>query len=171
MLQRVVCAPRPQLRLSMDIYQRYGPALVRKARRLLANEADALDVVQALFIDLLTKGRTDVDLPYLYHAVTRRCLNWLRDERNRARLLSQQQPTLQGAARISPDTQVLGLKTLGLLAQRLDPNVLETLVYRHLDEMGVEEIGELMRVSRKTVAARLKLAEQAVQEMRDRGEA
>lgn len=155
----------------MDSYQRYGPALVRKARRLLANEADALDVVQGLFIDLLQKGRTEVDLPYLYHAVTRRCLNWLRDERNRARLLAQQQPALHAAARISPDTQVLGLKALGVLAQRLDPNVLETLVYRHVDEMGVEEIGELMRVSRKTVAARLKLAELAVREMRDRGEA
>lgn len=155
----------------MDSYQRYGPALVRKARRMLANEADALDVVQALFIDLLQKGRTEVDLPYLYHAVTRRCLNWLRDERNHARLLAREQPTLQGAPRISPDTQVLGLKTLGLLAQRLDPNVLETLVYRHVDEMGVEEIGEIMRVSRKTVSARLKLAELAVREMRERGEA
>jgi RNA polymerase sigma-70 factor, ECF subfamily len=155
----------------MDSYQRYGPALVRKARRLLANEADALDVVQALFIDLLQKGRTEVDLPYLYHAVTRRCLNWLRDERNRARLLAQEQPTLQGAPRISPDTQVLGLGALALLAQRLDPDVLATLIYRHLDEMDVEEIGEVMGVSRKTVGARLKLADLAVREMRERGEA
>ena len=155
----------------MDIYQRYGPALVRKARRMLANEADALDVVQGLFIDLLQKGKTEVDLPYLYQAVTRRCLNWLRDERNRARLLAGERSSLMASARISPDTQVLGLRALDLLAGRLDASVLETLVYRYFDEMGVEEIGEVMRVSRKTVSARLKLAEQAVREMRERGEA
>jgi RNA polymerase sigma-70 factor (ECF subfamily) len=155
----------------MDIYQRYGPALVRKARRVLGNEADALDVVQGLFIELLQKGRTDVDLPYLYHAVTRRCLNWLRDQKNRARLLLEEQPLLNGAASISPDTQVLGLRALTVLSERLDASVVETLVYRRFDEMGVEEIGEVMRVSRKTVAARLKLAEFAVREMRERGEA
>ncbi len=54
----------------MEIYRRYGPALVRKAQRLLGSDADARDVVQTLFVDLFAAGRSEVDLPYLYRAVT-----------------------------------------------------------------------------------------------------
>ncbi len=50
----------------MDISLRYGPALVRKAQRLLASRADAQDVAQALFLDLLCSGRSEVELPYLF---------------------------------------------------------------------------------------------------------
>ena len=43
----------------MDIYRRYGPALLRKATRLLGNRDDALDVVQGLFTDLFERGAVD----------------------------------------------------------------------------------------------------------------
>jgi RNA polymerase sigma-70 factor (ECF subfamily) len=67
----------------MELYQRYGPALLRKAARLLGNEADAQDVVQGLFVEMLRRRDMDRDLPYLYRSVTNRCLNFLRDSGNR----------------------------------------------------------------------------------------
>ena len=71
----------------MEAYRRYGQALVRKATRMLGNPEDARDIVQNLFADLHQRAEPVLDLPYLYRAVTNRCLTFLRDEKNRARLL------------------------------------------------------------------------------------
>jgi RNA polymerase sigma factor (sigma-70 family) len=149
--------------LPVDSYTRYGPALLRKARRLLRNEDDARDAVQSLFLALLQDGQQPSDLPYLYRVLTHRCLNLLRDEKNRARLLERETPALRGTVRIGPDAAALGMDTLQKLSQRVDEAVMETLVYRYLDEMGQEEIASVMSVSRKTVQNRLAKAEAELQ--------
>jgi RNA polymerase sigma-70 factor (ECF subfamily) len=146
----------------VESYRRYGPALLRKARRLLRNEEDALDAVQALFVELLQDPAKPHDLPYLYRMLTHRCLNLLRDERNRARLLERETPALRGPVRIAPDALTLGIDTLQRLGERVDSAVMETLVYRYVDEMGQEEIASVMSVSRKTVQNRLARAEEAL---------
>jgi RNA polymerase sigma factor (sigma-70 family) len=139
----------------VESYRRYGPALLRKARRLLRNEEDARDALQGLFVDFLTRGEEPGDLPLLYRALTHRCLNLLRDERNRARLLQRETTLLQGGARVGPDTLTLGLDALLKLQLRVDESVMETVVYRFVDELGLEEIAQVMQVSRKTVQNRL----------------
>jgi RNA polymerase sigma factor (sigma-70 family) len=147
----------------VDSYRHYGPALLRKARRLLCNEEDARDAVQTLFLELLQDGTKPTDLPYLYRMLTHRCLNLLRDRRNRARLLERETPLLRGPVRIAPDTHALGLDALRKLAEQVDEAVMETVVYRFFDDMGQEEIASLMSVSRKTVQNRLARAEQALE--------
>lgn len=154
----------------MDAYRRYGPALLRKARRLLRNEDDALDVVQSLFVDLVARGEEPKDLPYLYRAVTHRCLNVLRDGKNRARLLERETEALRGPVRIAPDAQALGLDVLTKLSKHVEEPVMETLVYRFFDDMGQEEIATVMGVSRKTVQNRLERAERALAELSAGGE-
>ncbi|MFT3925940.1 MAG: sigma-70 family RNA polymerase sigma factor [Myxococcales bacterium] len=144
----------------MESYRRYGPALLRKARRLLRNEEDARDALQGLFVDFLARGEEPRELPYLYRAITHRCLNLLRDDRNRARLLERESPVLAGAAQLAPDTVSLGLDALLKLQRCVDETVMETVVYRFVDEMGLEEIAEVMQVSRKTVQNRLARAQQ-----------
>lgn len=64
--------------------------------------------------------------------------------------------------RIAPDTHTLGLDTLRRLSQSVDVEVMETVVYRYIDEMGQEEIAQVMSVSRKTVQNRLGRAEAAL---------
>ena len=146
----------------MDSYRRYGPALLRKARRLLRNEDDARDAVQTLFLELLQRPEPTLDLFFLYRALTHRCLNMLRDERNRARLLERESPSLRGSSRIAPDAEVLGLDVLCKLSLVVEESVMETLVYRFFDEMGLEEIAGVMSVSRKTVQNRLTRAGEAL---------
>ena len=63
------------------LYPTVAPALVRSCTRLLGNRADAEDVVQQLFVDLIHRGRTDLDLPYLHRAATNRSLNRIRDHK------------------------------------------------------------------------------------------
>jgi RNA polymerase sigma-70 factor (ECF subfamily) len=146
----------------MDSYRRYGPALVRKAERLLQNGEDARDVVQALFLDLLERGAETSDLPYLYRAVTNRCLNLIRDRNTRARLLAHKDDALRGPVRVSCEARVVDLDLLLKLGGELDAESCEMLVYRYVDDMGLDEIAELTGKSRKTVGKRLEQARAAV---------
>ncbi|MCU0663434.1 MAG: sigma-70 family RNA polymerase sigma factor [Myxococcota bacterium] len=142
----------------MESYERYGPAVRRKCERMLRSPEDAEDVVQSLFVDLLSRGRTDVDLPYLYRAATNRCLNIMRDTQRRLRLLEREHHAAP-EPRAMIDDRVAGLNLLARIVERLDAQTAEVLVYRFLDEMELEEIAGLTGVSRKTVSKRLKKIE------------
>ena len=149
----------------MELYQRYGPALVRKAARLLGNEADAQDVVQGLLVEMIRKGGGARDLPYLYRAINNRCLNFLRDSSNRERLLQKQEAALRGPVRTRCDDVVLGVDLVCKLIDRLDEKCGEVLIYRYFDDLTQDEIAELSGTSRKTVGARLARIREAVKEL------
>lgn len=140
----------------MELYRRYGPALLRKAERMLQDRDEAQDLVQGLFLDLLQHPRAAADLPYLYRAITNRCLNHLRDRRNQGRLLSEHDRTLQALGRTRLDDLVLDRRLLANLARRLDDRTWEILVYHLIDDMTQEEIAVLLGISRKTIVRRLK---------------
>jgi RNA polymerase sigma factor (sigma-70 family) len=150
-----------------DTLARYRPALCRKARRMLGSAADAEDVVQTVFVELVQRGHVTADLPYLFRAVTSRCLNLVRDQGNRHRLLERQAPTLRGAVRTRCDDQVIGTDLMLKLVDRLDAPAAEVLVYRYFDDLTQDEIAALQDVSRKTVAARLERVRQAVRALID----
>lgn len=136
-------------------YRAYGPALVRKAERMLRNREDATDVVHALFVDLIPRWTTDVDLPYLYRAITNRCLNVVRDRGTRARLLEREQQSVAPVARVTLEDQVVGVGLIAALVDRLDQGHLEVLVARFVDDMTQEEIAVHLQLSRKTIGKRL----------------
>jgi RNA polymerase sigma-70 factor (ECF subfamily) len=151
----------------MEAYRRYGPALLRKAKRMLHNPVDAEDVVQGLFVDLLQSGgqagpgAAQLELGYLYRAVTHRCLNVLRDAQNRRRLLDQREAPAT-LARTTCEERAIDLDLLLKLSAQLDQLSCEMLVYRFIDDMTQEEIAELTGYSRKTVGKRLDDARSAV---------
>lgn len=140
---------------AIDVYRKYGRALRRKAERILLSSDDAGDIVQELFVDIVARNTPNVDLPYLYRAVTNRCLNLIRDRDNRRRLLDLQQPTLRGAARSRCDDQVIGLDLIAKLSDSLDDDCLEVLVCRFVDDMSQQETAELLGTSRKTIGKRI----------------
>jgi RNA polymerase sigma factor (sigma-70 family) len=140
----------------MEAYRRYGPSLVRKAERMLQDRDEAQDLVQALFVDLLQRPETPADLPYLYRAVTHRCLNHLRDRRNQGRLLSGHGETLRGPVRTRLDERVVDRQLLASLADRIDAQAWEILVCHYVDDMTQDEIASLIGASRKTVVRRLR---------------
>jgi RNA polymerase sigma-70 factor (ECF subfamily) len=136
-------------------YRTYGPALVRKAQRLLRNREDAIDIVHALFAELLPKWNRDVDLPYLYRAVTNRCLNAIRDRQTRARLLEREGSSVAPLGRVQLEDEVVGVGLLAALGDRLDGGHMEVLVARFVDDMTQEEIAAHLGLSRKTIGKRL----------------
>jgi len=139
----------------MDAYLRYAPALQRKAERILQSRADAQDVVQSLFLELLQSPETPKDLAYLYRAVTHRCLNLLRDQKTRARLLQEHDALLRGPTRTSCEARTIDLQLLGKLVQSLDQAHAEVLICHYFDDMPQEEVASLLGISRKTVGLRL----------------
>jgi RNA polymerase sigma-70 factor (ECF subfamily) len=136
-------------------YRTYGPALVRKAERVLRSREDAIDIVHTLFADLIPRWSKDVDLPYLYRAVTNRCLNVIRDRGTRARLLEREQTAAAPVGRVRLDDQIVGVGLLAALADRLDEAHMEVLVARFVDDMTQEEIAAHLDLSRKTIGKRL----------------
>ena len=148
-------------------YRTWGPALVRKAERILRSREDAVDVVHALFVDLIPRWSRDVDLPYLYRAVTNRCLNVVRDRGTRARLLEREARIAAPVGRVRLDDQVVGVGLIAALADRLDPGHLEVLVARFVDDMTQEEIAEHLGLSRKTIGKRLDRIRTEVLDLRE----
>jgi RNA polymerase sigma-70 factor, ECF subfamily len=148
-------------------YRAWGPALVRKAERILRSREDAVDVVHALFVDLIPRWSHDVDLPYLYRAVTNRCLNVVRDRGTRARLLEREQQAAAPIARVRLDDQIVGVGLIAALADRLDQVHMEVLVARFVDDMTQDEIAEHLGVSRKTIGKRLDRIRDAVIALRE----
>jgi RNA polymerase sigma-70 factor (ECF subfamily) len=136
---------------------------------MLGNRPDAEDVVQTLFVDLYRKGRTDVDLPYLYRAATTRSLNVLRDRRRRQTLLDRHGGVL--APRGShPEEQVISAEFLAVLVGRLAPLSAEILVYHYQDHMTQDEIGEAVGLSRKTVGKKLQEVRSVVEALANAGQ-
>ena len=144
----------------------FGPALVRKAERLLRSREDAVDVVHALFADLIPTWTPAVDLPYLYRAVTNRCLNLVRDRGTRARLLAREPTAAAPVGRVRLDDEIVGLGLIAALAERLDDAHLQVLVCRFVDDMTQDEIAAQLGVSRKTVGKRLDRIRDAVTALR-----
>jgi len=136
---------------------------------MLQNTEDAEDIVQGLFVDMLKKKQTDLDLPYLYRAVTNRCINFLKYRENRRRLLAKQDQVLRGPVRIRCDELAVGLDMLTKLVDRLDKKSVEILIYRYFDDLTQEEIADLMKLSRKTVGKRLNKVRTLVGELARNG--
>lgn len=144
---------------------------MRKAERMLRSREDAVDVVHALFADLLPSWTSDVDLPYLYRAVTNRCLNLVRDRGTRARLLEREATAAAPLGRVRLDDEIVGVGLLAALTERLDEAHLQVLVCRFIDDMTQEEIAGHLGVSRKTIGKRLDRIRDAVTALRGGKEA
>jgi RNA polymerase sigma-70 factor (ECF subfamily) len=152
-------------------YRAFGPALVRKAERILKSRDDAVDIVHALFVDLIPRWTSAVDLPYLYRAVTNRCLNAVRDRGTRARLLERDAVAAAPIARVRLDDEIVGLRLIAALADRLDDGHMEVLVARFVDDMTQEEIAAHLGLSRKTIGKRLDRIRDEVIALRGEAEA
>jgi RNA polymerase sigma factor (sigma-70 family) len=148
-------ARNPEAQAPQTAYRAWGPALVRKAERILRNREDAVDVVHALFVDLIPRWNSEMDLPYLYRAITNRCLNVVRDKSTRARLLEREQVAAAPVARVRVDDQIVGVGLIAALADRLDQAHMEVLVGRFVDDMTQEELAAHLGLSRKTIGKRL----------------
>jgi RNA polymerase sigma-70 factor (ECF subfamily) len=138
-------------------YRSHGPAVLRRARSILGNEADAREVVQELFTSLLARpeqfsGQGSL-MAFLYRATTNLCLNRLRNARNRLRLLDERGPPASSQA---PQAENRAL--LRQVLARLPEDQAQALIFYYLDEMSQSEIAALLGCSRRHVGNLLERA-------------
>ncbi len=140
------------------LYQLHGHHVLRRARRLLASEEEARDVLQELFLSLVQapqqfEQRSSVTT-WLYSATTHLCLNRIRNRKNRERVLAAGMPEPAVASARAEEA----VQASDLLAA-LPDELAQAAVYYYIDESTHEEIARLMGCSRRHVGdllARLK---------------
>lgn len=142
-----------------ELYVSHGHIVMRRARQILGNEADALELTQELFASLVEDDRVlaEVRTPaaWLYTAATTRSLQWLRNRNNRQRLLDERGSA--DAPRPPPGADHLAAARQ-VLAQ-MPEDLATAVVMFHLDEMTHEEIARVLGMSRRNVGLVLERAQ------------
>jgi RNA polymerase sigma factor (sigma-70 family) len=135
-----------------DSYRSHAGHVFRRARRLLGSDADAHEVVQDVFLSLLERpeqyqGRSSMTT-FLYSATTHACLNRIRNQKNRARLLASETPGLQAEPRgPSPEERL----ELHRLLCRMPDEWARAAVYHYMDDLTHDDIARIMDCSRRHV--------------------
>jgi RNA polymerase sigma-70 factor (ECF subfamily) len=138
--------------------RRYGPMVLRRCRRLLGNEDEALDACQDVFVRVLEhRSRLDDRYPssLLYRIATNVCLNRIRD--NRRDPVTRDETVLMQIAR---SEEPGGLSEARLLLARLfgrHPESSRTIAVLHfVDGLTLEEVAAETGMSLSGVRKRLR---------------
>jgi len=150
--------------------RRYGPMVLRRCRRLLGDEDDALDACQEVFVRLLQRrGRLDARYPssLLYRMATNLCLNHIRD-RGRRPAVADEDLLMRIASAEEPG----GASEARLLLDRLfgrHPESSRTMAVLHfVDGLTLEEVAEETGLSVSGVRKRLRGLRHALVELAER---
>jgi len=124
--------------------------VLRRARAVLGNEEVARDVVQEVFASLVDRpdqfrGESSLTT-WLYSATTHGCLNRLRNQRTRARLLTERPPSPAGGPPLAESAVILKD-----LFARIPHELAQAAIYYYADEMTHDEIATVLGCSRRHV--------------------
>jgi RNA polymerase sigma-70 factor (ECF subfamily) len=147
---------------------RYGAMVLRRCRRLLRDESEALDACQDVFVRLLV-NRTRLDEAYpsslLYRIATNVCLNRIRDRKRRP-----ETPDEELLASIASAESPGGLSDARMLLDRLfgrQPESSRTIAVLHyVDGFTLEEVARQTEMSVSGVRKRLRKLRDILTEMR-----
>lgn len=150
-------------------YREHGDVVLRRAHAILGDKEQALDVLQDLFTELISRGprfrRESSPVTFLYAATTHRALRRLRDRKNRARLLEENVGhSPQGGHRLAADDLAILRQTLAKVPRSLCAPA----VYFHLDGMKQLEIAALLGCSERQVRKLLTQFEERMQQVHPR---
>jgi RNA polymerase sigma-70 factor (ECF subfamily) len=134
-----------------QIFDRYGPMVLRRAKAILGNEEEAKDATQEVFIRAFLNAdkfehRSHVTT-WLYRITTNVCLNWIRDSKRRRELDLEHCADEPYAFMPTNDRRVLART---LLAEA-DEAWAQAAIYVHIDGMSHHEAAKMLGVSRRTV--------------------
>jgi RNA polymerase sigma-70 factor (ECF subfamily) len=139
-------------------YEKYGPMVIRRCRRILGNGDDALDAVHDVFVNLLSarlKLHDSFPSSLLYTMATNICLNQLRKrKRESPRELTDEDESLFSRTEQGINQVEAGILLEAILKEESEMNRAICYMY-HSDEMTLKEIGEAVGLSVAGVHKRL----------------
>jgi RNA polymerase sigma-70 factor (ECF subfamily) len=133
------------------VYTRHAPVVYRRARRLLGNDADAHEIVQDLFMSLFESpeqfhGRSALTT-FLYTATTNACLNRIRNQKNRLRLVTENVSADDPERPLTPEQLTYLHRLLGAMPEPLG----RVAVHYYVDDLSHDDIAKLLGCSRRHV--------------------
>ena len=147
--------------MAIDItawYEKYGPMVIRRCRKILGNEDDALDAVQDVFVNLLRaepKLHGSFPSSLLYTMATNICLNRLRKKKREIpRDFSDEAENPLSRADEGFDQVEAELAMEAILKDESEMNRSICFMY-YADGMTLKEIGEAVDLSIAGVRKRL----------------
>src|SRR5262249_32056689 len=136
------------------LFQRYGPMVLRRCRRLLGDEDEALDVAQEVFVRVWTRRDRLTDRypsSLLYRIATNLSLNRIRDRR-REPALPRDEVLARIAVRAALDAPLL----LDRLLRRHPESTRTMAVLHYVDGMTLEQVARECGMSVSGVRKRLR---------------
>jgi len=135
-----------------SLYRKYGHSVLRRARQIMANDDEAGEILQDIFVGLVARpeqfDQRSAPSTFLYAVTTNACLARLRDRRNRMRLVDEQ--VKPWSTDVDPRSAEAASMVRGVLSQLPDDQA-RAAVYYHLDGMTHAEIAEVLDCSRRHV--------------------
>jgi RNA polymerase sigma-70 factor (ECF subfamily) len=141
-----------------DWYRRYGPMVLRRCRRMLADEEQARDAMHDVFVQLLRRQdqlRADAPSSLLFRIATNVCLNRIRTRKRkpetRDELLLEQLASLD-----EQEARVGAAHALARLFAKEAPSTATMAVLHLVDGMTHEEVAREVGLSVSGVRKRLR---------------
>ena len=144
-------------------YEKYGPMVIRRCRKILGNGEDALDAVHDVFLNLVrAESRLDDRCPsnLLYTMATNICLNRLRAKKHEIL----KDFSVEEEYRFSSIDEGYGQVEAKMLLEAIleDESGIDRVIYYmyHADGMTLKEIGKIAGLSISGVRKRLEALKQ-----------
>jgi len=142
-----------------ELYERYAPVVLRRARAILGNEELAQDAVQETFAKVISRWEQfrgeSSPTTWIYRITTNHCLNQLRNRRGRRDKLAMRREELApepvGVAEHGVDAEAVR----GLL-ETCDEETRRIIVHLYFDDMTREETARMVGRSLPTVRKRIR---------------
>jgi RNA polymerase sigma factor (sigma-70 family) len=148
------------------LWDRYGGMVLRRCRRLLRDEDEALEASQDVFVQLLRRGdRLRIRYPssFLYQAATNLCLNRIRD--HRASLVALEDASVAEIARMEEISGVVEARSvLKRLFARHQPSSRLIAVLHFVDGLTLNQVATEVGMSVSGVRKRLSALRQTLKE-------
>lgn len=141
-----------------ECYQRFGPMVLRRCRRMLWDEEAAVDAMQDTFVQVLRRRDTleEVNSSLMYTIATNTCLNLIRDSRRRRE--DGDHELLDRIANLAePQDRIVAKGVLEKLFSREKPSTLTIATLHLLDGMTLEEVAAEVGMSVSGVRKRLRM--------------
>ena len=141
-----------------ETYTRYGPMVLRRCRRLLGDEDQAVDAMQETFVNLLrNKDRLDdhARSSLLYRMATNVCLNRLRSQRRRPEVIDGD--LISRIASVDNTEQRIGARAMLARLFGAEQESTATIAVLHLlDGLTLQEVAAEVGLSVSGVRKRLR---------------
>jgi RNA polymerase sigma-70 factor, ECF subfamily len=139
------------------LYKTYGPTIYIRCRSILSDEAEAHDATQETFLRVYrhldeVPGRKEA-LYWIYRVATNYCLNELRNRKNRPAVALTTIHDVPLA--YDMERRIVSRDLAARLIAAAHPKVKPVAWLYHVDGLDQEEVGKVLKLSRRTVSNRL----------------